>query len=377
MTPRSATLALGLALLTAVPAADARSAAVDIIRLTNREERRAQVRKATWEGVVYTLDTPGELTESWSKIDDVLYHDAPLELDRAKKAAERGDTETALAALQKALKAVDAKRCRPLHRQYVLIAFVRLHDGAGRHAEAVKTGLALLDAAPGGAFTREAYERVYACARRAGDRATLAALPARIRKEPPRLGVAPLAGLAEAWGLVFEKKTAKALGRFKPLTTNDDPAIQADALTGTIRCHADTGKHDALRRACEASVRGANRDPLLQSAAWTGLGNLAFANAQQKKDAASYKEALMRYLRVVVLYPPEAGGDGGNYERALFHAAHCFERMAEAMAKEKEKEETAREYLRRARKLYEELQDTFPSSTWTKPAKEALAKIPL
>jgi hypothetical protein len=92
--------------------------------------------------------------------------------------------------------------------------------------------------------------------------------------------------------------------------------------------------------------------------AWNGLGDLALAEATQKRDQDGLRYALFAYLRGAVLYVPERGGTTEEHERARAGAAKAFRSLGEL-----ETDATRKKlYLGRAQQLVEQLKNDYPRS---------------
>lgn len=365
-----------LAALMLAPAAAGAQSGTDIIRLKSSEERKGKVIRVTHQEVAYTMQgggDKGELGESLDNVSDIVFYDTPLPLSKGESELKAGKPAAALQQFQNALDQIQQGKCRGFHKQYALFGIARAHEENGDLGEAVAAFRKLIDGVPDTRFKREAYERALDCAQRKKDARALDDLLEKMRKEPGEMGrsLASRAELTAAWGLLQTGKVSEARERFDKLSRVPDAAVQANAQVGVIRCLAAEKKFDDLRRLCEGVVRGANDDPGLMAAAYAGLGDLIFDRAIEGKDPAPYRDALWPYLRVVVRYMPARGQPTEDYERALYRAAKCFEKLRDGA----QKPEAKKEHQERALGLYDELARDFKGSEWATKAQRDITAL--
>lgn len=344
----------------------------DVITLKNHETRDGKVVRVTFKEVAYSPGGQAEMSELVADVEGIFFFDAPFALGRGEEELRRGNVEGALAQFRRALDDVDRGACRSLHKQYILYAMGRAHQQGGNLKEAVKAYRRLLAEVPDSMFAAQTVDRAKACAEQAQDWAAVDDLIDLMRKAPGGLRdfMRPLADDAEAWKLFRERKFAEARDRFERLAREPNPETQAKAKAGVIRCLASEKRTEDLRRFCETVVRGNDTEAVLVGAAWTALGDLAYAQSQEK-DLAALKEALLYYLRARELYPPSAGGSPDDHVRALFHAARCFDKLRDAKSSPDDKNE----YKKRALDLYEEVLREYRQSPWASKAEQEVAQL--
>jgi len=156
-----------------------------------------------------------------------------------------------------------------------------------------------------------------------------------------------------------EKKYTEALTLYDTTAGNaaaDSDVIAAAKLGAARSAQAAGNAVDAIRRYKElVSVDAPNN---VLSGAWNGLGDLYMKEATDKRDTDGMRDALLAYLRGVVLYVPDREGSTEEYERALAGSSRCFKSISELEQDPK----TKKDYSERARVRLEQLKREFPKS---------------
>ncbi len=197
--------------------------------------------------------------------------------------------------------------------------------------------------------------------------------PGRLPRDPGG-GRGAAVPAADATGLV-DLLTLKD-GRVREVrilaVTREGVLYTLPGQTGRIRCLVELKRPDAVRRACDEAVRAMPGSPDVRALAANTLGDLALAQARGSAETVALKKALMHYLRVVILFGPDAGGPAGEHARALVQAGCCFDRLAGLQADS----ERRQAFRARARALFKDAaKEVSPSAApWMERAKAALAR---
>lgn len=343
------------ALLLTLAALPAFAQQKDVITLRNRDTREGKVVRVTYKEVAYSPGAAAEMRESAADVEGIAFYDAPYTLGAGERELQKGSLEGALTQFRRALEEIERGNARAIHKQYVLSAIARAYLQAGNLKEAVKAYRKLLAEVPDTFFATQAYENALGCAEQTQDWASLDDLVDLMRKAPGDLRdiLRSTANEADARRLFREKKYADARNLFDQLSRDSDERTQAKGKAGILHCLSAEKRTEDLRRYADAIVRGKDTEAVSLGAAWTALGDLAFAQSQGK-DPAALKEALLSYLRTREMYAPP-GGDRYDYARALLYAGKCFDLLRAGKSNQDDKNE----YRRRAMELYEDLRRNY------------------
>jgi tetratricopeptide (TPR) repeat protein len=194
-------------------------------------------------------------------------------------------------------------------------------------------------------------------------------------EEEARVGKLGVAGQGErlklwrARALLAKGDTGKA-GTEASALAGGSGTVAADAkvLLGTIALAGN--KHEEAERLFREAM-AVTQTPSVRASCFAGLGEVLLARALKSKKPDEFKEALLCYLRPVVQYSPDAGGDTDAYAIALFGAGVCFQSIGE-LEKDAEKQKVS---LSRARENYRKLLDNFPNSPRAAEARERLSRV--
>lgn len=145
-------------------------------------------------------------------------------------------------------------------------------------------------------------------------------------------------------------------------------AGDAKVVLGTVSLAG--GKNDEAERLFREAM-ASSQTPSVRASCFAGLGQVLRAKAEKSKKSDDFKEALLCYLRPVVMYQPEAGGESGAYEASLFGAAVCFMSIGE-LEKDADKQKVN---MTRARENFRKLLENYPQSQYAVEAKERLGRI--
>lgn len=145
-------------------------------------------------------------------------------------------------------------------------------------------------------------------------------------------------------------------------------AADAKVVLGTIALAGN--KHEEAERLFREAM-AVTQTAAVRGSCFAGLGEVLLARAMKSKKPDDFKEALLCYLRPVVQYSPDAGGDTSAFETALYGAGVCFQSIGE-LEKDAEKQKVS---MARARENYRKLLDNFPNSTRAAEARERLTRV--
>lgn len=213
-----------------------------------------------------------------------------------------------------------------------------------------------------GAYLAKAEAQVQAGARE-NARATLADLVtlAESRGLSPRYRLAAQVELAAIDDERSGQQRIDALELLEGEAGSDFPTVRDRSLVAQGEVYLELAENDpsnaaeyiaAARTAFEQAFESEGAEPGTRAGATVGLADCQFLVASPANDVEGLKAALMRYLRVVVLYPDEA-----RYAaKATFYAGSCFLQLADLTDDEQAKS--------RGRKLMRDVQSRFPDSVW-------------
>jgi len=260
---------------------------------------------------------------------------------------------SAIKSLQTALKDQSAKRWIG---QYALLSIAgaqqdwakQLQGAAAKKkfGEAASTYKNLLKTVPNTRFWADATLGLAECSVRTGRYADVeAALKDIFAKK-----------LGDEW--TFRAEMVKADMRAAQKKLDEAQKLLANITQRAAKAHPDIANAASLRRSdCLVSAKrykeartildvlgrqGSSNE--LRATAYNKLGDCLLAQKE-------YREALLAYLRVVVLFFKVKD----QHAKALYWAAKCFEKRAES---------------NRAKELYKELTSKYPESPWTALAKK-------
>ena len=137
-------------------------------------------------------------------------------------------------------------------------------------------------------------------------------------------------------------------------------ALLRRCQVGRARCMLASGKAPEARDVLEKMAADTKQRRAL-AGIYNALGT-ATLRAAPAGDKEAQKQALLHYLRVVILYGEEPGAEEDCAE-AMYHAGFLF----------RELKALGPDYGQRAVREWRELVDRFPGSAWATRAKNALA----
>ena len=288
-------------------------------------ETKIRVVKETWKDVVVEYANKSTIVFPREYIESIEYFDTPMEYTLALSAIRDGKLDTAFKHLKR-IKTDGKRRWLAVHK---LFYTAKAHLLAGETDKKTnKKALRLYEEFhakyPDTRFTWDVLIGRAAALFQSDDHAgALKKLQEMKASVPPG---SRGEHLAELWrGKVYEfgtKEYEKARKSYLMLASSagrEYPALSSKARVGELRCLALGNRHqEALRKARKLTEKGGSKDPIILANAWSVIGDclIATGNGPEKSN-----DALMAYLRVVVVY----NRDAGLAARAAFKAAECFE----------------------------------------------------
>jgi len=155
----------------------------------------------------------------------------------------------------------------------------------------------------------------------------------------------------------------KAKSGYEALLTKLSGKSSMDVLArrcqvGVASCLIELGQHGEAKTLLEKMIKDAN-DQRVLAAAYNMLGTATWRAAPSKKE--EMRQALLHYLRVVVLYGDASGAEDDCAE-AMFHAGELF----------RELRDQGPDWMARARREWTEVKARFPGTIWAQKAEQAL-----
>jgi outer membrane protein assembly factor BamD (BamD/ComL family) len=309
----------------------------------------------------------------WSKVDRVIYSDAPSELQQATDAEAQGDFAQAAQLLAPLAESAKGK---PAFKQQALIALARVQLRQGQNAEAVKSATKYLEQYGAARGLREALTVIVAAGMAEGKKdeakASLEKLKDTLKAKHPGAVLWITIAQGDLARLAGDYPTAKTM--FDSIEANKsadaDATLREQAVLGNAQVMLAQGKGaDAESKFRELSQKSESEPVLI--AAWNGLGDIYKKRAEGDQSTENALEALMAYLHGVVLYAPGPSEPGEPREEALFGAADSFRLLA---TREKD-EETRNRHVARAKENFQVLLRDFPSTPHRKDAEAKLQSL--
>ncbi len=179
-----------------------------------------------------------------------------------------------------------------------------------------------------------------------------------------------------------EGNCKEAIDHFEDATDSPDPAIENKARLGIGNCYMKTGDLNRARDQYESILSGSGKG-LTESAlagAHNGLGRILFQNeyrknaeseGARKKNVKTLKKAILHFLRGVIQYSTEAGGDTTETERSLYWTAKSFAELSLNSGKAEDKSR----YQKEARRIVNTLLQDYPNTRFKQDARKLKRKL--
>ena len=344
--------ALALALVTLIAPLGAQQ---DKIVSKDGKERLAKISSEDYDGLKLSVEG-GSTTIPWRDVDSIRYANAT----KYHEALDAFLTASAADALEKLQPLAADDKLRPVLRHGVLYHLGLTEERLGNTDEAIQALQTLLTDFPRSRYLVSAGSHLLALNVAKGDPSGAAKFLETTLSSARSGGGAGQASFDFLRGRILEeqKKFADAQRTYEGVSSSGaDPELAFAAKLALARCaQKDNKTNDAQRRYRELVTADAPSDVL--AGAWNGLGDLALAEAAQKRDQEGMRYALFAYLRGVVLYVPDRRGSSEEYERALAGAAKAFKGVGELDSDAARK----KTFLTRAQQLRAQLAAEYPRS---------------
>ena len=345
-------LALPMATLSAQSSKD------DVVRVRSGDPVTGRIKSDDYDTITVTVK--GKAVEVARKdVVGVDYGDAAA-VDAAGALLTEGKFDQAIGVLQPL---AEDKKNRGVLRQQAMYFLAAAYLRKGDAAEGMKVVDAMRTEFPKGA--------------RAADAARLAVESAIARKDfnaardaadkAAREGKgAGLAGAFESEMNLLMARATEGEGKFEAASkaykavagqAGLSPALVAEANLGVARCEIAAGRGDGADATLRALVKQDVGSRLLANA-WNRIGDIQAEKGRASKNGDVLLEALMSYLRGVVLYVPLPGESDAELAHALAGSAKVFNQLADI-----EKDEAIKaNYRQLANVRLAELRRLCPSS---------------
>lgn len=351
-----------LALLTSL--AGVASAQKDQVTLKAGDTQEVQVTSADYDGLYYAIQR-AQSKWKWTEVASVRYAGAS-EFYRAMDSLMSGKVADAESALDKL--AADTK-LRPVVRQEVLFAQGVVARRVGNNDKAIAAWRDLLKSFPKSRYLLATGSNLMSTLIASGDVAGAQKALDDVMAAVKSAGLDPLSqnsfGLLKGRILVEQGKFSDAQAAYSTVANagGEAPDVVIAAKLGVALCtQKQQGKAaDAERLYRELTTADAPNSVL--AGAWNGLGDLALDAGVAKRDPDKCRDALLCYLRGVVLYGPTQEETTDEYERAIAGSALAFQRISELESDADRK----KLFAARAKERRTQLETQFPGSRWLKP----------
>lgn len=174
--------------------------------------------------------------------------------------------------------------------------------------------------------------------------------------------------LSRRWGLEAElagvlvdptlqgAKRVEELQKVADRAGTEFPTVRNRALARMAELLAEAKDHQRALEVFQRVSEDPKSDEETLAIAYTGLGDCLYqqaASASGDEAKRLFKDALLAYLRVVVLYKDQSA----YVPKAMFFAARCFDQLGDEVSKD------------RAKRLYGAIVRQYPESRWAQEAK--------
>lgn len=343
----------------------------DGITMKDGSKRAGKVMDWDLKNVEVAVGGSGSTRIKAEDVASIQYEGVPKDMKEADAAFSGGRYPEAV---EKYRSVIDNKRARKPLRQDAFWKTAQAQISMGKYEDAAATMKAMMadDNFPMSRYLIEADDTIAQCLGWAGKHDEAVKFTS---DEEARTGKFGITGhgdrlrLLRARAYLTKGDLAKAQSEASALAGGSGAtAGDAKVVLGTI---ALTGqKNDEAERLFREAM-ASSQTPAVRSSCFAGLGRVLQSKAEKSKKADDFKEALLCYLRPVVMYQPQQGGESGAYEASLFGAAVCFMSIGEL---EKDADKQKLSYAR-ARENFRKLMENYPQSQYAAEAKERLGRI--
>lgn len=343
----------------------------DTINMRDGSKRTGKVLDWDLKNVEVGVGGSGSTRIKAEDVASVQFEGVPRDMKDADAAFSGGRSADAV---EKYKLIIDNKKARKPLRQDAFWKTAQAQISMGKFEDAAATMKSMLadDNFPMSRYLVEADESISQCFAWAGKHDDAVKFTT---DEETRVGKFGIAGLGDKLRLLRARAyLAKGdLGKAQTEATAlaggaGAAAGDAKVVLGTIALAGE--KNDEAERLFREAM-ASSQTPAVRASCFAGLGQVLRAKATKTKKSDDFKEALLCYLRPVVMYQPDQGGDSGAYEASLFGAAVCFMSIGE-LEKDADKQKVNNA---RARENFRKLLENYPQSQYAAEAKERLGRI--
>jgi len=304
--------------------------AADVVRAKDGREFRGRVLAETYERIELSIRRGASKSVPWEIVESVDY-DAPTRFSEAEELVANGRLEEALSIFESMMS--DRSLRRPL-RQEAHFQVAALNQRLGRPDLAAAGYQALVDEYPISRYLDEAarglveynLERGAAgAAARALDRIESGARAANLGDR-----FAARADLLRGRILEAQDQLAEARARYEAIRRREDLDIEerGEATLGIARVLQAQGSREDAEARYREMVMG-EFPPIVLAGAWNGLADIALDGGFAARDRQRITEALVCFLRSIVLYLPEEGDPLTEFRRAIHGAAKSCDYLSQ------------------------------------------------
>ena len=364
-----------VALLSFVAAAWALPGAPHELTLKGNKKINCEIVKEGPKDVTYKDEKGKQQTVPNDQVSKIDYkEDFPGDLGAAENALDRRDFFKAESSAEEACKSCADGRLKDLFLGRARVAKAKALRGQASYKAAADVAKDAIAASAGTKWEVAAHlERVLSLAALGDDSCKDAGSEAEKACEayPNEVGRDYRAEIALAEGEYFLLKKDSSSAKEKFGTAESSPKFGDRASLGRGRVRILENDFQGAEEIFEKIAKESS-DPDALAGAALGLGDSARAKAERANPISGddLRACLEKYLRGVVLAAPGPGSMGENHEKAIRGAAEVCELIAfktitvpAKNAKDWAKQAAAQKFfVDYARKLYEEIQKTYPSS---------------
>lgn len=298
--------------------------------------------------------------------EDVLrieYERVPKQVDEAQADIDEGNLLDGAAALEDYVTGVVTsdrpQRRYPHAPPAAMYRLVEVYAMLGRKDEVVRSVDRLLEHAPQSRFVPHAYLRKAEVLAAAGEAASAAGVLKELEQKILNEGMSPRWELEKdlAAALLDESLKGDALRRrlneLAQEAGSKYPVVRNRAEVAVGESHLESGELDEAEEVFRNTVDDPKADDSTLAAAYAGLGECLYRRAASENDTELMKDALLKLLRVAVIYEDET-----RYApKAMFYAGRAFDFLNDEPSKE------------RAQKMYRKVIVEYGGSSWADEAK--------
>ncbi|MBI4833262.1 MAG: hypothetical protein HY811_00355 [Planctomycetes bacterium] len=346
----------------------------DMVRLKKEkggEEFKGEIIKETHKSL--TIQIPnGTRDFNWNEIDDVQYDKTPSLWFQADGEESDGKYAEAAATYQKLLEKADL---RPILKQHVMYKLAWNLQLSGNLKGAAEKYDQLLVAVADTKYFREAGLNMVKCHLSSGKLTEALTALERIKTAAEKNGIEPehvfkiLLFKAQILSSSDPQSAKKIYDQIRQQAGNS-PDIKAIATIGTALIMIKGNEAPQAEQLLKGVI-SESTNPTALAGAYYGLGDICFQRGEKSNNPTDYKDALLNYLKVNILYYPAQNDDIAldYYVASTFQAGRCFKKMLKFIDAGKQSE-----YNEMALALFQEIIKNFSYHPLAPKAKEEMSK---